>query len=907
MEKEAEKIQWIRNSIKHIAFSIMVIIENMSKDGSSESANNQTYSECVDLGLCCTRVLNAARALSLKPSNSLAKGKLIDSLKSTLDVLNKNFLQSKMARNIKDLADLVQNTKDKIESNDTIEVRDRFGTLRKAALTLGRGKSERSLTVDANDALTPQTATEEIIQLSKVLIINTKTLLEVLQADSPRIKEFGRDIVEAVKKIHAIATRVSDETGHDRPSKVASHMKIAVSNIISIIKETDNSKASELQNKLSTIANHDLPDLVRELIHEVMACGSKVIADKEITTATEKLRSSASKLSQAIEEKAPTMKISDDNRSSLRGIITVKLGNSIAEDESALALLQTTEAIALEIADKIGELSDLLKVQSKTKLFQVAKEIGVKTGELASCAADLFGDKCILKERMAQLTNEEYDFSLSIRNAGVKLLGAAKNVILSQFSVSSGFDLATTSTTFSESISTFLSTVKDALVPPQTSLGLSVAMDDLFEEIWEDEPDDEEHVMLDKDDNGAERLKAGSLNKLVERLTSDKTEGNLGFLKFTKNFLTTYRSFTTPHELFGKLVLRYSVKLPRLPLNITADEYVRKMVTPIQLRAINVMKMWMETSYFDFDAKLLNRVENFIQHRVIPDGNEKLAAMLRNAIKKLQAKRSETEAPKSNILIEPTTEVDLYPSQLFDRFSAEDIAKAFCVIDGKVFKMIKPMELLNQAWSKPELKYRSIHVGQTINRFNQVSGWTSSIILWQERIDERVKVYKKMIALCEYLIKFNNFNGLMAVLSGINDAAVFRLKYTIAELPEKSKQAFANASHIMDNQFSFKNYRERLHQSDPPIIPFLGVYLTDLTFINDGNPDKIKNLINFRKRELESDVILEIQLYQQLTHNFAVDQKLMNLLNNLPFNDKDKLYQLSLVREPRGAERSDIT
>lgn len=94
-------------------------------------------------------------------------------------------------------------------------------------------------------------------------------------------------------------------------------------------------------------------------------------------------------------------------------------------------------------------------------------------------------------------------------------------------------------------------------------------------------------------------------------------------------------------------------------------------------------------------------------------------------------------------------------------------------------------------------------------------------------------------------------------------------------------------------------------------LDFSGVCLTDLTFIEEGNKDFVeingKKLINFRKRELASDVILEIQLYQQVAYSFEPDFQLISLLNQIPHNDDEKLYELSLLREPRNADKADIT
>jgi son of sevenless-like protein len=54
----------------------------------------------------------------------------------------------------------------------------------------------------------------------------------------------------------------------------------------------------------------------------------------------------------------------------------------------------------------------------------------------------------------------------------------------------------------------------------------------------------------------------------------------------------------------------------------------------------------------------------------------------------------------------------------------------------------------------------------------------------------------------------------------------------------------------MASEKSHKRYREILRDAEPPAIPFLGVYLTDLTFVGDGNPDVVDGKHNFMKRRL---------------------------------------------------------
>jgi hypothetical protein len=72
----------------------------------------------------------------------------------------------------------------------------------------------------------------------------------------------------------------------------------------------------------------------------------------------------------------------------------------------------------------------------------------------------------------------------------------------------------------------------------------------------------------------------------------------------------------------------------------------------------------------------------------------------------------------------------------------------------------------------------------------------------------------------------------------------------------------------------------------------------------------VNSLINFRKRELVADIIMEVQLYQQghgTSSIIKANPQLVALLNQLTYIDDEKLYQLSLLREPRNAERTDLT
>lgn len=131
----------------------------------------------------------------------------------------------------------------------------------------------------------------------------------------------------------------------------------------------------------------------------------------------------------------------------------------------------------------------------------------------------------------------------------------------------------------------------------------------------------------------------------------------------------------------------------------------------------------------------------------------------------------------------------------------------------------------------------------------------------------------------------------------------------------KSSEVKAELSDLMDSNQSYRKFRDVLHSVDPPCIPYLGMYLTDLTFIEEGNPNNIHPpdadegvlLINFSKRKLVYNVILEIQQYQQTAYNLQPVEQIQTFLRKFPNNlDDSELWKMSLKREPRNADWNDL-
>lgn len=120
--------------------------------------------------------------------------------------------------------------------------------------------------------------------------------------------------------------------------------------------------------------------------------------------------------------------------------------------------------------------------------------------------------------------------------------------------------------------------------------------------------------------------------------------------------------------------------------------------------------------------------------------------------------------------------------------------------------------------------------------------------------------------------------------------------------------------------------REALHRCDPPCIPYLGMYLTDLSFIEEGTPDFTPDgLLNFSKMRMVrkkngilrnqfnlacfhsqiAHVIREIRHFQQTPYKIDhISKVTAYLLDTSLLLDDDEMYHKSLRIEPRSSRLS---
>ena len=411
------------------------------------------------------------------------------------------------------------------------------------------------------------------------------------------------------------------------------------------------------------------------------------------------------------------------------------------------------------------------------------------------------------------------------------------------------------------------------------------------------------------------QLRGGTLMGLVEQLTRhDRLDSQVN-----NTFLLTYRSFTTAPELFEMLVKRWSIQPPYGLNGAELQEWTDKKQKPIRFRVVNILKSWFDNYWMeaqdDDSQKLIQRVYSFAKDTV-QSTNTPGAGPLLTAIE--QRMRGHDASSKRLVFtLNSQAPAPIIPKNMkklkFLDIDPLEFARQLTVIESKLYGKIKPTECLNKTWQK---KFKegdpdpAENVKALILHSNQLTNWVAQMILTQQDVKRRVVVIKHFVTIADKCRALNNFSCLTSIMSALGSAPIHRLNRTWQQVNARTTQTLESMRKLMGSTKNFLEYRDTLHKADPPCIPFFGIYLTDLTFIEDGIPSIIKKtqMINFSKRAKTAEVIRDIQQYQNVPYGLEPVPALQEyiLRNMQSAGDVHEMYERSLAVEPREREDEKI-
>uniref|UniRef100_A0A8C9A2H3 CRK SH3-binding GNRP n=1 Tax=Prolemur simus TaxID=1328070 RepID=A0A8C9A2H3_PROSS len=356
---------------------------------------------------------------------------------------------------------------------------------------------------------------------------------------------------------------------------------------------------------------------------------------------------------------------------------------------------------------------------------------------------------------------------------------------------------------------------------------------------------------------------------------------------YCEAFLTTYRTFISPEELIKKLQYRYP--FPKFsPFADTFKKRVSKNTFFVLVRVVD------ELCLVELTEEILKLLMELV-FRLVCNGELSLARVLRkNILDKMDQKKLLRCANSDQPLA--ARGVAARPGTLHD-FHSHEIAEQLTLLDAELFYKIEIPEVL--LWAKEQNEEKSPNLTQFTEHFNNMSYWVRSIIMLQEKAQDRERLLLKFIKIMKHLRKLNNFNSYLAILSALDSAPIRRLEWQ-----KQTSEGLAEYCTLIDSSSSFRAYRAALSEVEPPCIPYLGLILQDLTFVHLGNPDYIDGKVNFSKRWQQFNILDSMRCFQQAHYDIRRNDDIINFFND--FSDhlaEEALWELSLKIKPRNITR----
>lgn len=382
---------------------------------------------------------------------------------------------------------------------------------------------------------------------------------------------------------------------------------------------------------------------------------------------------------------------------------------------------------------------------------------------------------------------------------------------------------------------------------------------------------------------------------LFEMLISG--EGAARFDGFDLAFMYGFRAFMTPSTLLERFVEVFCTT----PETKTQEE--RQHIARGRCRVLALIQMWVGMHEYDAQEKRISLLlHSFLETASIAG----FSVESKRIATRLQGNTFfddlvDTPFPES---IRPRAVAAGDEQLSFLDLDPLEVARQITLADAAAYQGMQTRELLDCKWSKEGGRQHAPTVTLITDRFNRMAAWVVGVILREPDLLKRSQILANMIRVAERLLELRNYNGVMQIIASLSKTEVMRLKKTWAALPKASRAAYESLHQLLDKNCA--RLRELYREAPMPCIPYIGTFMTDLTFIGEMKLRLPNGMICFRK------LLLQAQSLESLLGKRGQDRDLVLFRlkevkeirdfiarRDLPFDSENDAYAHSLILEPR--------
>jgi hypothetical protein len=379
-------------------------------------------------------------------------------------------------------------------------------------------------------------------------------------------------------------------------------------------------------------------------------------------------------------------------------------------------------------------------------------------------------------------------------------------------------------------------------------------------------------AVISTDSEGGSLFITGSFTDLLNWFFLDCADEKFGG-EFAR-FLCIYRIFEPAQTLFDRIA-----QCLRNPGAMTTNNFDKDLIIA---RTRNALRLWIASSYYcdvEPDAVLLRKVLDLVAFLEKELDDLKIGPFVRRLVE------NPLDFPSA---LPPKSSVDL------SRWTPAQLAEQLTLVDAFEYYATTPDELfaIGETTGAP-------HITTLTKRVEVVGGWVAACVLQSPKPWVTLQVF---VAVLEKLFDLNNYNGVKAVLLGIDHPGVVRLRKVGKTLEKSERDFLLEIKQLVDTTDLYRKHVELL--GDVPCIPYIGTHVRLMSEAYGKNAAKIQTDkgINFQPTRAVADVMYNYLRFQRFRYYEMTGQKVLEELYaqlvHLPEFSDEKLNALSASIQP---------
>lgn len=404
---------------------------------------------------------------------------------------------------------------------------------------------------------------------------------------------------------------------------------------------------------------------------------------------------------------------------------------------------------------------------------------------------------------------------------------------------------------------------------------------DKEEEPQQVQEQEEEQVIFTSDSLGKKGIKAASADFLIRSLVEDTLIGNYEHVDI---IILTHTMFTDSHTLLSRLIEIYESND-----DLTPKSSIKR------ARVVNAIKKWIRFNDIRENVQIVENIHAFIQ-RILQSSATVQHPWALQVMKALESvyrnsPKMDTAFPRlrrshsiSILRRQPNPETvsfcDIDPCEFSRHITAGD---------WKLFSRVSPSELIDKAWSSENKAVLAPNIVALIDRFNKLCFWVATEIVSTIHPKQRITVLERFIDIAKGFLQLHNFHALVAMFTAFNMNAIQKLKHTWKGVSKKHLAIVKQLDELFDSRGNFRIYRAQMKNIEPPVVPFEGIMLTDVTFIYENEPTH-DGLFNFERAQMLGEILRTLKTMQNIPYrNLTESQFLRDFMGKTIIMNEDQI------------------